>query len=207
MATPSPYYGLYEAVVVNVIQAFTPCFAHLLDENNQPFSVPVRAEYASVRAEFSEVVVAVRPGTIILPLGQGVQYQEQDGSGLQFGVKSDDSLIQLIVKARSPAERMLIVDALISALLAGFVVAGGLVYEAAVQSQLMTAGVIVGGIDPIDYTPANEDEERPEGQVYQAEVNLRSTIWLTWKTPPFIANSYQINTALWGGSVGSSHTV
>jgi len=191
---------MYEAALISAIDAFEGCVANLTDENGQPYSIPIRAEFSSSRAEFSEVVVGIRPGKITIGLGGGYGYQNPVTGGTVYQVVADDSQIILTVKARSPAERFMITDSLISAFLAAYSVVNGQIVEQEVRTSLLVGGILAGTIETVEYREPAYDEQRPEGQVYEADLSIGCKISLIWETPPYVSNAYGIAQTLWGAT-------
>lgn len=192
--------GMYEAALISAIDAFEGTVSNLTDENNQPYSIPIRAEFSSSRAEFSEVVVGIRPGKITLGLGGGYAYQNPVTGGTVYQAVAQDSQLIMTVKARSPAERFLITDALVSAFLASYSVVNGYTIEQEVRTSLLVGGILAGTIETVEYREPAYDEQRPEGQVYEADLSIGCNISLIWETPPYVSNQYGISQTLWGAT-------
>ena len=192
--------GVYEAALISAIEAFEGCVSNLTDENNQPYSVPIRAEFSASRAEFSEVVVAIKPGRVVIGLGGGYAFQNKVTGGTVYQVVAENSQIILTVKARSPAERFMITDSLISAFVAAYSVVAGVTIEQEVRTALLVGGILAGSIEAVAYRDPDFNEPRPESQVYESDLSIGCSISLTWETPPYVSNQYGIAQTLWGAS-------
>jgi hypothetical protein len=199
ITAPTPYAGLYEAALYNAITILAPCLRHLQDENGQAFSIPVRADFSTDDAEFSEVVISIEPGQV--GFGPGLNMGKWDAGNGQIvkAARAMNCSIWMRIKAQNHALRKYIIDALSAAILADFILApDGSLAEGAILDSFIAVGIEPGSLSKPNLPPPNLSDDRPEGQVYEAEMALVCNIWLTWNESAL---------SLWNGTIGITNEV